>query len=86
MGQVGILMTRAVVDLDTLDQLIHDELAKVEPASEVGFAVWRQEPDESGASWNAYLRRCRGKDSADTRWWDVLPRLGAAYGLNDEKR
>jgi hypothetical protein len=78
-------MTRAVVDLDTLDQLIRDELAKVERASDFGFAVWRQEPDESGANWNAYLRRCRGNDSADTRWWDVVPRLRAAYSLNDEK-
>ena len=77
-------MGRAVVDMNTLDQLIRDELAKVESVSDFGVALWRQEPDESGANWNAYLRRCQAKGSSDTRWWDVVPKLRAAFSLDGE--
>jgi hypothetical protein len=74
---------RAVVDINTLDELMRDELGKVENAVDFSFALWRQDVDDSGANWNAYLRRIRG-NSADTRWWEVVPKLRTVVSLVDE--
>ncbi len=77
-------MERQVVEMSELDQLVQDELGKIESAKDFGVALWCQEPDKSGANWNAYLRRIACNGSSDTRWWDVVPKLRAEFNLNDQ--
>ncbi len=76
-------MDRAVVDLNTLDQLVRDELDKIESSKVFGVALWRQDADDSGANWNAFVTRLAGTGSSDTRWWNVVPKLRAAFSLTD---
>jgi len=72
---------RAVVDINKLDQLVRDELDKIETANDFGVALWRHARDESGANWNAYITRVQNNGSSRTAWWDVVPKLRAAFSL-----
>ena len=77
-------MKRAVVDINTLDELVRDELDKVESSKDFGVALWRQPLDESGANWNAHITRVQSNGSSKTAWWDVVPNLRAAFSLEEE--
>ncbi|TMG84433.1 MAG: hypothetical protein E6H74_06685 [Betaproteobacteria bacterium] len=77
-------MERVVVNISELDQLVRDELDSVESAKDFGVALWRQERDENGANWDAHIKRLRGKGSPDGTWRDVVPKLRAAFNLDDE--
>jgi hypothetical protein len=76
-------MARAAVDISTLYQRIRDDLDKVDKAADFSFGIWRHDPDDIGANWNAAIRRIRG-DAADTKWQEVLPKLRTAFSLIDE--
>jgi hypothetical protein len=76
-------MARAIVDIGTLDQLLHEELGSFESAEHFSSALWRQDPNGTGANWNARISRIRG-NAADTRWWDVVPKLRETFSLVDE--
>ncbi len=73
-------MARAAVDISTLYQLIRDDLDKVDKAADFSFGIWRHDPDDTGANWNASIRRIRG-DASDTKWQAVLPKLRTAFNL-----
>ena len=77
-------MERAVVNINKLDELVRDELDKVETAKDFGVALWRQARDESGANWNAYITRVQSNDSSKTAWWGVVPKLRAAFSLEED--
>jgi hypothetical protein len=77
-------MARAVVDMNTLDQLVRDELDKLEGGKDFGVAaLWRQDPDETGANWDAVVRQFPGNASGRQRP-DVVARLRASFSLDDE--
>jgi hypothetical protein len=75
---------RVVVNISELDQLVRDELDRVESAKDFGVALWRQKLDESGANWDAHIKRLRGTGSSDGTWRSVVPKLRAAFNLDDE--
>ena len=77
-------MERKVVDINTLDQLVRDELAKGEAAQEFGVALWRQEPDETGANWNASVKRIGDRRALTPQLREVVPRLRASFSLDRE--
>jgi hypothetical protein len=76
-------VARAEVDIAALDDLLRDALGKLDNAADFSFALWRQAPDSSGANWDATVRRIRG-NAADTRWWEVVPKLRTGVNLIDE--
>jgi hypothetical protein len=82
MYRKGASVERAVVDINELDQLVRDELDKIETANDFGVALWRHAKDESGANWNAYITRVQNSGSSKTAWWDVVPKLRAAFSLD----
>ena len=85
MDNRGPAMARAVVDINTLDQLVRDELDKLEGGKDFGVAaLWRQDPDESGANWNAVVRQFPGNASPDTERPDLVAKLRASFSLDDE--
>jgi hypothetical protein len=61
------------VNISELDQLVRDELDRVESAKDFGVALWRQELDENGANWDAHIKRLRGNGSSDGTWRNVVP-------------
>jgi hypothetical protein len=63
-------MARAAVNISTLYQLIRDDLDKIDKAADFSFGIWRHDPDDIGANWNAAIRRIRG-DASDTKWQEV---------------
>jgi hypothetical protein len=75
---------RAIVDINKLDQLLRDELDKVESAKDFGVALWRQPTDESGANWNADITSIRNNGSVKTTWRDIVPKLRAAFSLDGD--
>ena len=77
-------MERVVVNISELDQLVRDELDRVESAKDFGVALWRQKQDENGANWDAHIKRLRGTGSSDGTWRNVVPKLRAAFNLDDE--
>ena len=77
-------MDRAIVDLNTLDQLVRDELDKIESSKVFGVALWRQDADDTGANWNAFVTRLAASGSSDNRWCNVVPKLRAAFSLTDD--
>jgi hypothetical protein len=80
----GRSMKRAVVDINTLDEFVRDELDKVESSKDFGVALWRQSTDESGANWNADITSIRNNGSGKTIWRDVVPKLRAAFSLEGD--
>lgn len=77
-------MERQVVDINTLDQLVRDELDKVEGARAYGVTLWRHKPDETGANWNASVKCIGDNRSLDPKLRDVLPKLRATFSLDGE--
>lgn len=77
-------MAHSIVDINTLDQLLRDELDKLESATHFSLALWRKPPNGNGANWDAKVRRIQG-NAANTAWWDVVPRLRRIYALRDEE-
>ena len=73
---------RRIVDLNTLDQLVRDELNKVEGARPFGVALWRHEPDVTGANWDGCIKSIGNNDASDPKWNDVLPKLRANFSLD----
>jgi hypothetical protein len=77
-------MARAVVDMNTLDQLVRGELDKLEGGKDFGVAaLWRQDPDETGANWDAVVRQFPDNASGGQRP-DIVARLRASFSLDDE--
>jgi hypothetical protein len=75
---------RKVVDINTLDQLMRDELDKGDGAQAFGVALWRHKPDETGANWNASVKRIGDTRALDPKLRDVLPKLRANFSLDGE--
>jgi hypothetical protein len=78
-------MARVVVDMNTLDQLVRDELDKTERAKDFGVTLWREAPDGTGANWNAIIKRLPGNGSFDRTGSDVVARLRASFSLDGER-
>ena len=77
-------MGRAVVDISTLDLLLRDEVDKLGSVAAFTVAVWRHEPDESGANWDARIRPISGNAGLDPRLKDVVLTLRAVFSLNGD--
>ncbi len=71
-----------VVDINTLDQLVRGELEKVEGARNVGLALWRHKPHETGINWNACVKSIGDNRALDSRLREVLPNLRATFRLD----
>jgi len=71
-----------VVDINTLDQLVRDELEKVGGARDFGLALWRHKPHETGVNWNACVKSLGDNRALDSRLREVLPNLRATFSLD----
>lgn len=76
-------MARAAVDISTLYQLIRDDLDKVDKAVDFSFGIWRHDPDDIGANWNAAIRRIRGR-RIGYEMAGSIAELRTAFSLIDE--
>lgn len=77
-------MKRVLLDMNTLDQVLREDLERVDSAETFHVALWRHEPDASGANWDAYVTRFHDNRPSNIAWWDVVPRLRSVYSLIDE--
>jgi hypothetical protein len=80
-------MTRALIDISSLDVRVQEQVAKHGDLKDFHVALWRQDPDASGCNWNARIERVSGganhPDSAnDSSWWDVVPHMRERFNLN----
>jgi hypothetical protein len=80
-------MTRALIDISSLDVRVQEQVAKHGDLKDFHVALWRQDPDASGCNWNARIERVSGSanhpDSAnDSSWWDVVPQMRERFNLN----
>jgi hypothetical protein len=75
---------RSLLDINTLDSRVQEEIAKYGTIKEFQVVLWRQEPDTTGCNWNArieYIGRKRAADSRDLTWWDVVPQMRERFNL-----
>lgn len=76
------LVARSLLNINTLDEQIQQEICKYGKLKDFRLVVCRQEPDATGCNWIGHIERVRGsRSSSDLRWWDVLPRLRQRYNL-----
>ena len=75
-------MQRKIVDINTLDELVRDELNKVESAAAFGISLWRHKLDETGANWNGSVRRIGDTRSLGPTLTEILPKLRATFSLD----
>ena len=71
-----------IVDINTLDQLVRRELETIEGAHNVGLALWRHKPHETGINWNACVKSIGDNRALDLRLRQVLPDLRATFSLD----
>ena len=74
-------MARSLIDIGALDALLQEALGKVATATDFQVAVWRQEPDATGCNWDARFERISRTDSADKRWWEVVPEFRTRFNV-----
>jgi hypothetical protein len=75
-------MTRSFIDIGSLDVRVQEQVAEHGSVKDFEVALWRQEPDETGCNWNAYIKRVRGDSTSDPSWWSVIPEMRKRYNLN----
>ena len=76
-----MFMARSLIDIGALDALLQEALGKVATATDFQVAVWRQEPDATGCNWDARFERISRTDSADKRWWEVVPEFRTRFNV-----
>ncbi len=74
-------MARSLINIGSLDIHLQEALGRVASVSEFHLTVWRHNPDATGCNWNAHFERIAHLDSADKRWWGVVPLLRARFNL-----
>ena len=74
-------MARSLIDIALLDVKLHEALGQVANVPGFQLTLWRHNPDAAGCNWNAHFERIAHSDSADKRWWDVVPQLRATFNL-----
>ena len=80
-GANGIFMARSLIKIDALDALLQEALGKVASTRDFQVSVWRQEPDATGCNWDARFERISRTDSADKRWWQVVPDFRTRFNV-----
>ena len=75
-------MARSFIDIGSLDVRVQERVAEHGSVKDFEVALWRQEPDETGCNWNAYIKRLRGDSTSDSSWWNVIPEMRKRYNLN----
>ena len=73
---------RACVNMGRLDALVQQELAVFTPISGFSLTLWRDLAEADGCNWNGRLQPLPKCTAADTRWWDVIPKLRGCYNLD----
>jgi hypothetical protein len=76
-----VFMARSLIDIGALDALLQEALSKVASTRDFQVTVWRQEPDATGCNWDARFERISRTDSADKRWWKVVPEFRTRFNV-----